>query len=55
MSMGFAVNPLGTHTAPYAPSLTETLIALGIVSLGMLIVTVSAKVLPLVETSHAPE
>ncbi|MDP2233060.1 MAG: NrfD/PsrC family molybdoenzyme membrane anchor subunit, partial [Actinomycetota bacterium] len=55
MSMGFAVNPLGTHAAPYAPSLTETLIALGIVSLGMLIVTVSAKVLPLVETSHAPE
>ncbi|MCG2808223.1 MAG: polysulfide reductase NrfD, partial [Coriobacteriia bacterium] len=43
MSMGFAINPLGTHASPYAPSLTETLIAVGIVSFGMLIVTVSAK------------
>lgn len=57
MSMGFAVDPLGQHASPYAPSLTEALIAIGIVSLGMLIVTVSAKVLPLVEThgGHAEE
>ncbi len=57
MSMGFAVSPLGTPAAPYAPSLTEVLIALGILALGMLIVTVSAKVLPLVEThrGHAEE
>jgi len=57
MSMGFAINPLGTHAAPYAPSLTEAMIAVGILSLGMLIVTVSAKVLPLVEThgGHAEE
>lgn len=49
MSMGFALNPLGTPASPYAPSLTEALLAVGILSLGALIVTVSAKVLPLVE------
>jgi molybdopterin-containing oxidoreductase family membrane subunit len=47
MSMGFAINPLGQYAPPYAPSLTEGLLAIGILSLGMLIVTVSAKVLPL--------
>ena len=47
MSMGFAVNPLGTYTPPYAPSLVELLIALGLLSVGVLIVTLAAKVLPL--------
>jgi molybdopterin-containing oxidoreductase family membrane subunit len=47
MAMGFAVNPLGQHTPPYVPSLVEVLIALAIVAIGLLIMTVSAKVLPL--------
>lgn len=48
MAMGFAVNPLGQPAPPYAPSLVEVLLALGILALGMLIMTISAKVLPLV-------
>jgi Ni/Fe-hydrogenase subunit HybB-like protein len=47
MAMGFAVNPLGQYTAPYVPSLAEVMIALGLLSVGMLIVTISAKILPL--------
>jgi molybdopterin-containing oxidoreductase family membrane subunit len=47
MAMGFAINPLGQYTAPYVPSLAEVLIAVGLASVGMLIVTISAKVLPL--------
>jgi len=57
MSMGFVINPLGQFASPYMPSLTEALLALGILSLGMLIVTVSAKVLPLAvpEDEHGHE
>ena len=51
MSMGFAINPLGQYSKPYAPSLTEVGIALFILSIGLLIMTASAKVLPL----HVPE
>ncbi len=47
MAMGFAVNPLGQYTAPYLPSLVETLIALGLLALGVLMMVVGAKVLPL--------
>jgi molybdopterin-containing oxidoreductase family membrane subunit len=47
MAMGFAINPLGQFTPPYVPSLTEVLIALGLLSLGLLMITVGAKVLPL--------
>lgn len=47
MSMGFAVNPLGQHASPYVPSLTEVLIAVGLLSLGLLFMTLGAKVLPL--------
>lgn len=47
MAMGFAINPLGQPAPPYMPSLVETLIALGLLSLGLLIMTASAKVLPL--------
>ena len=47
MAMGFAINPLGQYTPPYVPSLVEVLLALGILSLGLLIMTVGAKVLPL--------
>jgi dimethyl sulfoxide reductase membrane subunit len=47
MAMGFAINPLGQFTPPYFPSLVETLLALGLLSLGLLIMTLGAKVLPL--------
>lgn len=47
MSMGFAINPLGQHAAPYVPSLVEVLIAVGILCLGALMVTVAAKIMPL--------
>ncbi|HET6352346.1 MAG TPA: NrfD/PsrC family molybdoenzyme membrane anchor subunit [Coriobacteriia bacterium] len=57
MAMGFAINPLGHYTAPYTPSLTEILLAVFILSLGMLIMTAGAKVLPLKvpEDEHAEE
>ncbi|MDZ4167773.1 MAG: NrfD/PsrC family molybdoenzyme membrane anchor subunit [Coriobacteriia bacterium] len=68
MAMGFAVDPLGQYSAPYLPSLVEVLIALGLLAVGLLIMTLSAKVLPLrvpeedsaepdqvVLASHAPE
>jgi Ni/Fe-hydrogenase subunit HybB-like protein len=47
MAMGFAVDPLGQFTAPYIPSLVEILIALMILAIGLLIMAVAAKVLPL--------
>jgi molybdopterin-containing oxidoreductase family membrane subunit len=47
MAMGFAVNPLGQYTPPYFPSLVEVLIAVGLVAVGLLIMTLAAKVLPL--------
>lgn len=47
MAMGFAVNPLGQHAAPYLPSLTEVMIASGLLGVGLLLMTVGAKVLPL--------
>lgn len=47
MAMGFAIDPLGQYTPPYFPSLVEVLLALGILSLGLLMMTVAAKVLPL--------
>ena len=55
MAMGFAINPLGQFTPPYVPSLVEVLIAVGILSFGMLFITVAAKVLPLQvpEEDHA--
>src|SRR5574340_1391164 len=43
MAMGFAINPLGQYTSPYIPSLVEVLIALGLLSVGMLVMTASAK------------
>ena len=47
MAMGFAVNPLGQQAGLYLPSLTEVLIALMILAIGLLIMTAAAKVLPL--------
>jgi len=58
MAMGFAVNPLGQQASLYLPSLVEVLIALMILAIGLLIMTVAAKVLPLEvpedEHGHAP-
>jgi molybdopterin-containing oxidoreductase family membrane subunit len=47
MAMGFAVNPLGQYSPPYLPSLTEVLIALGLLAVGVLLVTLAARALPL--------
>jgi molybdopterin-containing oxidoreductase family membrane subunit len=47
MSMGFAIGPLGQPQTPYIPSLTEGMIAVGLLSLAMLFVTIGAKILPL--------
>lgn len=47
MAMGFSTNTLGQYSAPYLPSLVEVLIALGLLSVGLLIMTLSARVLPL--------
>ncbi|MBW6467636.1 MAG: polysulfide reductase NrfD [Coriobacteriia bacterium] len=47
MAMGFAIDPLGQFTAPYFPSLVEILIALMILAIGLLIMAVAAKILPL--------
>ena len=57
MAMGFSIDPLGAYTAPYFPSLTEVLIALGLLGVGVLIVTLAAKVLPLrvPESAHDDE
>jgi molybdopterin-containing oxidoreductase family membrane subunit len=55
MAMGFSLTPLGQPTPIYFPSLTEWLIATGIVAFGLLIVTLAVKVLPLEvpEEGHA--
>lgn len=55
MAMGFAVDPLGQYSAPYLPSAVELFLALGILALGLLIMTLSAKVLPLVTPPHDHE
>ena len=47
MGMGFVRTPLGQPTGIYLPSLVEVLLALGILALGLLIVTAAIKVLPL--------
>jgi len=47
MAMGFSIDPLGQYTPPYLPSLVEVLIALGLLGVGLLIMTISAKLLPL--------
>ena len=54
MAMGFAINPLGQYTPPYLPSAVEIFLALGILALGLLIMTVASKVLPLRMPAHDP-
>jgi Ni/Fe-hydrogenase subunit HybB-like protein len=47
MAMGFSITSLGQKTSVFVPSLTELGIAGGLLALGLLIVTVFAKILPL--------
>lgn len=47
MAMGFATDTLGQYSAPYLPSLVEALIAVGLLSLGLLLMTLGARVLPM--------
>ncbi len=55
MAMGFAVNPLGQYSSPYLPSLVEVLIAVGLLSVGLLVMTLGARVLPLAVPEHEGE
>jgi len=57
MAMGFSTSTLGRYWSPYFPSLTEVAIALGLLSVGLMIMTLSAKVLPLQvpEDEHGEE
>lgn len=54
MAMGFSTNTLGQYSSPYFPSLVEILIALGLLSVGLLIMTLSARVLPLTVPEEEP-
>jgi Ni/Fe-hydrogenase subunit HybB-like protein len=45
--MGFARNTLGQLTGIYVPSPVEVFLALGILAFGLLLITVSMKVLPM--------
>lgn len=47
MAMGLSYSPLGQQQPFYLPSLTEVLLAVGILALGLLLVTLAVKVLPL--------
>jgi Ni/Fe-hydrogenase subunit HybB-like protein len=47
MAMGFARNTLGQLTGIYVPSPVEVFLALGILSFGLLFITISMKVLPM--------
>jgi molybdopterin-containing oxidoreductase family membrane subunit len=47
MAMGFARNTLGQLTGIYVPSPVEVFLALGILAFGLLLITVSMKVLPM--------
>jgi molybdopterin-containing oxidoreductase family membrane subunit len=52
MAMGFVRNPLGQLTGMYFPSPVEVFLALGILALGLLIVTLAVKVLPMEVPEH---
>lgn len=52
MAMGFAHNTLGQLTGVYVPSIVEVFLALGILSLGLLLVTFAMKVLPMETPEH---
>lgn len=47
MGMGFAIGPLGQYEPPYLPSFVEIFFWLGLLAIGLLFMTIGAKVLPL--------
>ncbi len=47
MAMGFSYSPLGQQQYFYLPSVAELMLAVGIASLGALLITLAVKVLPL--------
>ena len=47
MGMGFAIGPLGQYEPPYLPSFVEIFFWLGLLAIGMLFMTIGAKILPL--------
>lgn len=54
LAMGLAVSPLGV-LAPYTPTLIELSITAGIWSIGMLVVTLAVKLLPMEVVEHVVE
>lgn len=52
MAMGFARNTLGQLTGIYVPSPVEIFLALGILSFGLLFITLAMKVLPMETPEH---
>ncbi len=47
MGMGFAIGPLGQYQPPYLPSFVEIFFWLGLLAIGLLFMTIGAKLLPL--------
>jgi molybdopterin-containing oxidoreductase family membrane subunit len=54
-AMGFVRTTLGQVSGNYWPSLVETLLALGILAFGILVVTIGVKILPLEEPEEEHE
>jgi molybdopterin-containing oxidoreductase family membrane subunit len=52
MAMGFVRDPLGQLTGIYVPSMVEVFLALGILALGLLLVTAALKILPMEVPEH---
>ena len=52
MAMGFVRDTLGQVTGVYVPSLVEVFLALGILALGLLLITFLVKVLPMEVPEH---
>lgn len=52
MAMGFAIDPLGQEQPIYVPSAVEIFLALGLLALGLLIVTFAIKLLPMTMEEH---
>jgi len=53
MAMGFSRNTLGQLTGLYFPSAVEVFLALGILSFGLILITLALKVLPMETSEHA--
>ncbi len=55
LGMGFVIDPLGQLQGRYVPSLTEVLIAVGLLSVGLFLLTIGSKILPLQEPEDGHE